>query len=187
MSLIGGIDLSALEKNYSGVCVIEGKNTYVNKLRRTEEIIEKVKNCDIIAIDAPLFLPKNYKKITKGMPQRKCDIELKKLKIKYFPLAMKYMKILTYRGIEIKNKLEKLGIKVIETYPGAVYDISGLDRKDSKEIIKKLSNYLNIENRKFSKDEVDAITCAYVAMSFYNGKYIALGNSSEGLMIISQI
>jgi len=39
------------------------------------------------------------------------------------------MRALTKRGMRLKSKLERLGTKVIETYPGAIYDILGINRK----------------------------------------------------------
>ena len=50
------------------------------------------------------------------------------MKIKFFPITLGPMRQLTLRGLALKEKLEKVGLRVFETYPGAVQDLWGIPR-----------------------------------------------------------
>lgn len=191
-----GIDLAGSEKRDTGIAVIdENLNVlHVSIVHKDSEIIETTKRFrpEIIAIDAPLSLPRGRKNIDEnnGIHFRKCDLELRKMKIKFFPITLGPMRMLTKRGIKLKGKLEALGYKVIETYPGAVQDILKIPRKSKG--IEKLRNGLlkigikNIPERS-THDELDAITCALIAKNYYMGDYVEIGDIYEGTIVLPKI
>ncbi|MEM5874432.1 MAG: DUF429 domain-containing protein [Candidatus Aenigmatarchaeota archaeon] len=184
--IVVGIDLAASEKRPTGFCILKNNKAKTFLLFLDNEIVSqtiKVKP-DIIAIDAPLALPK------KGKSLRECDKELLKLGIKFFPINLKSMKELTKRGIRLRKIFERNGLKVIETYPGAAQDILKIPRK--KKGIEKLRKALikigikGIKN-KISEHELDAITSAYVGKLYLENRHTALGDPKEILMILPKV
>jgi hypothetical protein len=121
---------------------------------------------------------------------RKCDKELKKFGIRFFSFNLDGMKKLSERGIRLKSILESKGIEVIETYPGAFYDMIGLPRPKSKNMAKHVLKVLieafrlNYNKRSFSLHELDSIVCALVGKFYLEGKFISLGDPKEGLLIL---
>jgi predicted nuclease with RNAse H fold len=185
--MIVGIDLAGSEKRNTGFCFVKKKKVFVKILHKDKEIIENIEKIKpkVVAIDAPLSLPKDRKSINEfGSHFRKCDLELRRYKIKFFPITLGPMRKLTERGIRIKNILTKKGIKVIEVFPGAVYDLAKVNRKDKKEILSFLGKYFKIEKRDYSFDELDAITCCLVAKFYLENKYIEIGDKEEGTIIL---
>ncbi len=190
--MILGIDLAGSEKRPTGICVLNEKMEIieVKTLFKDEEIIEIAKKIKpkIIAIDAPLSLPKGRKGLKKrsNIHFRKCDKELRKFGIKFFPITLGPMRKLTERGIKLKKKLEGVGFKVIEVYPGGAQDLLGIPRKQKG--LEKLASglkKLGIKGLKYKNEhELDAITAAYVGLLFLKGDYIALGDKDEGQIIM---
>jgi len=188
-----GIDLAGSEKRETGFCILDEKLRAKTKILFTdEEIIEEVRNAkpEVVAIDAPLALPKNRpgleKKYSKLGHFRECDKELLKMGIKFFPITLGPMRKLTERGIKLKNKIERSGFKVIETYPGGAQDILKIPRKSNLKNLKKGLEKLGIKglNERMNEHELDAVTCALVAKMYYEGNYLALGNKEEILLIL---
>jgi len=191
---IVGIDLSGSQKRESGICVLNRK-LYAKTLilfsdKEIVSFLEKEKP-DLIAIDAPLSLPKGRKSLEKKskIHFRKCDKELSNLKIKFFPITLGPMRKLTERGIKLRKILEKK-FKVIEVYPGATQDILKIPRKQKGEKklflgLKKIG--IKIKNKKISHHELDAITCAFTGYLFLKGKTISLGDKKEGQIVIPKI
>jgi hypothetical protein len=110
------------------------------------------------------------------------------MKIKFFPITLGPMRLLTLRGLALKEKLEKRGIRVFETYPGAAQDIWGIPRQKDpqglKEGLKRFKLRGNWLRPKVTKDELDALTCAIVAREDLKGNAVAIGDPEEGLMIL---
>ncbi len=202
--LIIGIDLAGSEKNRTGVCKIHNGKVNIFTLHKDQEIIDLVPRetqC-YIGIDAPLSLPKGRKSINSPGPHfRQCDLELRKLGIKFFPITLGGMRMLTKRGMELKRKIEELNpnAKVFEVFPGALYDFLQIPRKMSKKEIskfyRKIKNILGeiIETKKLEKerklknlsqDEIDALACAISVILFLKGEAELKGDEKEGLMII---
>ena len=180
--LVIGLDLSGSEKRPTGFCILEKMNVETNLVYSNEEIIQKIEKLkpSVIAIDAPLSLPKGRKSIEEktNVHLRECDEELLKRKIKFFPITLGPMRKLTERGIRLKNILEKKEFKVIEVYPGGAQDVLNISRKQNglDKLLKGLKN-LGIKglNEKMSDHELDAVTCAYVGKLFLEGKSENLG------------
>jgi predicted nuclease with RNAse H fold len=187
-----GIDLAGSKNRNTGICVmneeLEAKCFVVHEDKEILEIVEKFKP-DLIAIDAPLSLPKGRRSLRKKekIHFRECDRKLLELGIKFFPITLGPMRMLTRRGIKLRKTLERKGYKVIEVYPGATQDILKIARKSVS--LKKLREGLEklgikIEKRKLTHDELDAITAAYTAFLHLRGKTLTLGNEEEGTIVI---
>jgi len=215
-NLVAGVDLAGSQERRTGFCILNTNNSeaIVKTIYKTKDIIDEIVKTKpkIIAIDAPLSLPSGRKSLStkykKGPHFRLCDLELKRLKIKFFPITLGPMRKLTKRGIMLKKKLENKHFKVIETYPGAVQDILKIPRKKKGKInterglmkglmklgIKlrrekekqndKQDNNINDKNKNINHDELDAVTCAWLAKLYLEGKTIALGDKHEGLLYI---
>ena len=186
-----GIDLAGSEKRKTGICILNEKmeaNCFcLFKDREILDLIEKEKP-DLIARDAPLSLPKGRKSLKRKskIHFRKCDRELWKFGIKFFPITLGPMRKLTERGIKLRKILEKK-YKVIEVYPGATQDILKIPRKQGG--LKKLKRGLEKLGIKILKknpngDELDAITCAFTGLLYLKRKYIAIGDKKEGQIIL---
>jgi len=186
-----GIDLAGVPSRPTGICILSQKVVKTMIVFKNEEILSivSIKKPDIIAIDAPLALPKG-KNLDSKKCIRECDRALWRMGIKFFPINFGGMRKLTLRGIELRKKLESLGYLVIETYPGAVQDLLGLPRakKDAERLRRGLIDMFNLKgdilNKPLSHHELDAITCAIVGRLYIEGRYLALGDPDEILMIL---
>jgi predicted nuclease with RNAse H fold len=187
-----GIDLAGSEKRDTGICVLseklEAKCFIVHKDEEILELVEKFKP-KLIAIDAPLSLPKGRKSLDRRekIHFRECDRKLLELGIKFFPITLGPMRTLTKRGIRLRRILKRKGYKVIEVYPGATQDILKIARKSVS--LKKLREGLEklgikIENRELTHDELDAITAAFTGYLHLSKKTLNLGDPKEGIIVI---
>jgi hypothetical protein len=109
--------------------------------------------------------------------------------IKFFPITLGPMRILTARGIRLLKGLERLHIEAIETYPGGAQDLLGIPRKQYgldalQEALRKIGCTGDTEMRQLTGDELDAINCALVAKQYCDGHYLAIGDPYEILMIL---
>ena len=190
--IVVGVDLAGSEKRNTGICILnedlEAKCFVVHKDEEILELIEKFKP-DLIAIDAPLSLPKGRKSLDRKekIHFRECDKKLFEFGIKFFPITLGPMRMLTKRGIKLRKILEKKGYRVIEVYPGATQDILKIPRKSVntkrlREGLKKLG--IKIEGRKLTHDELDAITAAYTGYLHLKERSLVLGDQKEGFIVI---
>jgi predicted nuclease with RNAse H fold len=193
--IVIGIDLAGSEKRNTGICILkenlEAKCFVVHKDQEILDLIEKFKP-DLITIDAPLSLPKGRKSLDRRekIHFRECDKKLFELGIKFFPITLGPMRMLTKRGIKLRRILEKKGYKVIEVYPGATQDILKIARKNVslkklREGLKKLG--IKIEERELTHDELDAITAAFTGYLHLKGMSLSLGNEKEGVIVVPRL
>jgi len=189
-----GIDLAGSERRDTGFCVMDSRmrcktevlHTDQDILGRTSEMMPGV-----VSIDAPLFLPKGRESLEKPGPPhfRECDKELLRMHIRFFPISLGPMRMLTARGMRLRAVLEARGFEVIESFPGAIQDLLGMPRKQKglPELERALRQYgVGLGQRKggFSGDELDAVTSALVGLMYRNGEYRTIGDPEEGLMIL---
>ncbi len=156
-----GIDLAGLEKNPTGIAIMNSSvRTLI--LHTNEEIINFVvdENPDIVVIDAPLSFPTN------GL-YRSCELEMKKDGFNPLSPVFKGMRPLVERGIKIAIKLREHSINTFETYSKAIRKILMIDNKFMK------SRYPNA-----SEDELDAILCALVGKLHMNGRTKSYGKEN---------
>lgn len=187
-----GIDLAGVATRPTGICVMDGDLSVSTCLVYSDEdIVWKTIEAkpDVVAIDAPLALPRGRESLARrnNIHLRECDRELLRMGIKFFPITLGPMRQLTERGILLKATLEKKGLMVIETYPGAAQDILHMPRKGKG--LDKLAEGLCLAgvkglNGTISGDELDAVTCALVGIMCLRGTYHAIGNPDEMLMIL---
>jgi uncharacterized protein len=193
-SVVVGIDLAGSEKRNTGFCIMDGRmrcNTLV--LHTDDEILSNTLEAQpsVVSIDAPLFLPKGRKSIEdRGPPHfRECDKELLRMHIRFFPISLGPMRMLTTRGMRLRAALEGKGVEVIESFPGAIQDLLHMPRKQAglPLLARALIDYgvvLGKPEAELNGDELDAVTSALVGLLYKNGTYRAIGDPTEGLMIL---
>ncbi len=192
-----GLDLAGSEKRTTGFCFMtERMDCKTLPLHTDSEIMKSTLDSkpDVVSIDAPLCLPKGRKSLEqRGPPHlRACDRALLKMHIRFFPITLGPMRMLTARGIALKKKLERKGLEVIESFPGSAQDVLGMPRKQQglEKLRKALIKYgIGGDTRKkeMTHDELDGITCAIVGLKYLQDDYTALGDASEGYMILPKI
>ena len=185
---IAGIDLAGSGKRDTGFCIICGNGMRAKILHTDAEIIAELEKerPEIIGMDAPLSLPPGRRKITdrNGEHFRKCDLELRKMGIRFFPVTIGPMRMLTERGMALAEAARKKGMRVEETYPGATYDILGVPRKDGAKIrgwIKEMGFALEGGE---TQDGLDACACAISVWMLMHKKGRMLGGR-KGIVVPS--
>jgi len=174
------------------LCVLrENEQCATRIVHRDDEIVKSAieHRPDIVAVDAPLSMPKGRRSLDHREPIhfRQCDLELRRRRIKFFPITIGPMRGLTKRGIALKQSLEARGFKVIEVFPGAAQDVLGLPRKqhDLQRLIRGLRRLgLSGLMSTATGDEADAATCALTGLRYLRGDYEALGDVNEGQIIM---
>jgi len=187
-----GIDLAGSPKRNTGICTLKKDNlTFCTIVHTDQEIINYIEkeNPTLIAIDAPLNLPPGRKSMEdkNGEHFRPCDRELLRRGIRFFPITLGPMRLLTKRGIRLKRVLTRRGYQVIEVYPGAAQDIWHTGRKqEGLSKLRKGLEKLGLKglNNKMNGDELDAVTAALVGQLFLHGKAEVLGNFKRGGIVI---
>lgn len=156
-----GIDLAALPKNPTGICIVKGKNTELFTVHEDDEILAVIRKekPQIVAIDAPLM---NEVRV------READRQLKKYGA--MPPTMPSMRQLVERA---KQLVKKINYPVIEVFPTATAKILGVYSKNWREMAEKL----DIEAK--SKHELDAYLAAYTAYLYLHGKAKEVGEKEK--------
>lgn len=198
---IVGIDLTGSEERLTGVCLMDNNNIETMQIGTDKDMIECILKFkpDLVSIDSPLSLPIGRISVFDDDPGRDefgilrvCERVLKKRGVNAYPTLLPSMQKLTKRGIELADKLRKLGFPTIESYPGVVQDIIGLPRKQvSLDLLKKGLGKFGLKGeflkKEVSHDEIDAISSAIVGMFFLSGDYEGIGDLKENLMIIPNL
>jgi predicted nuclease with RNAse H fold len=187
-----GIDLAGSPKRNTGICTLKKNDIIFCTILHTDrEIISYIEkeNPTLIAIDAPLNLPPGRRSIEdkNGEHFRPCDRELLRRGIRFFPITLGPMRLLTKRGIRLKRALKARGYAVIEVYPGAAQDIWHTGRKqDGLSKLRKGLGRLGIKglHLEMNGDELDAVTAALVGQLFLRGEAEVLGNFKRGAIVI---
>jgi hypothetical protein len=188
-----GVDLAGSEKRDTGFCIMDARKRCSTSVLHTDgEILDRTSAARprVVSIDAPLSLPRGRESLEKRGPPhfRECDKELLRMRIKFFPISLGPMRMLTARGIRLRDALKGDGTEVIESFPGATQDILGVPRKQAglRELERGLLG-LGVrwdESRERSGDELDAVTSALVGLMYLRKQYRAIGDPEEGLMIL---
>jgi uncharacterized protein YprB with RNaseH-like and TPR domain/predicted nuclease with RNAse H fold len=133
-----GIDLVSSEDRESGYCILKGNKAKTSRIKSDQEMIRLSHDAGatLISIDSPLTIPEGRKTCFDDDPgrdkygiMRECERILKKRGVNVYPCLIPSMQKLTQRGIQLAAKFRKLGIPVIESYPGAAQDILAIPRK----------------------------------------------------------
>jgi len=191
-SIVLGVDLAGAVSRPTGLCVLkENERCATQIVHRDDEIVESAilhRPC-VVAVDAPLSLPKGRQSLDQREPIhfRQCDLELRRRRIKFFPITIGPMRGLTKRGIVLKQSLEGRGFRVIEVFPGGAQDVLGLPRKQHglPKLIRGLRRLgLTGLVSTATGDEVDAATCALTGLLYLRGVHEALGDVNEGQIVM---
>jgi len=187
--LIMGIDLAGSPHRPTGLCFLREMEVSTQLAYENREIISLIKEKKpyLVAIDAPLSLPVSHSSNKNKVSLRACDEELRRRRIPFFPPTLGPMRQLTERGKWLRKKIEAMGIKVIEVYPGAAQDIWGLPRarREAAKLRLGLQKMgLKGLKKKMTAHELDAVTAALVGYYYLQGKTEGIGASEEGLIIL---
>ena len=144
---IVGIDLTGSETKPSGWCVLRGAVADTEMVATDAEMVARVVavSPSVVSIDAPLSMPFGRTRVEDDDPgrmqfgiMRRCERELKRRGINVYPCLLPSMQGLTRRGMRLAARLRRLGIPVIESYPGAAQDIMGNPSQGSRRSIPKV-------------------------------------------------
>lgn len=196
-----GIDIVSSEDRDSGYCILKGNRADTCRVKTDAAMIRMALDAGatLVSIDSPLSIPHGRTSFFDDDPQRdkfgimrECERILKKRGVNVYPCLIPSMQKLTRRGIRLAEKLRKLGIPVIESYPGAAQDIMGIPRKRAgldylADALVEFGIRGDFETTQISHDELDAITAAIVGLFFWTGKFEAIGNFDEDYLIIPDL
>lgn len=183
-----GIDLASSTKNESAFCIINSKRRIITlkTFHSESELLESLPDKVIVAaIDSPLTIPLG---LNGNFGIRQCEKELMSSGIKVFPTT--FLSTLLFRAINLKKKLRRLipTMKIIETFPNAVYHSAGLNSvKRGKQRLTAINEFLSSILSGFSsssKHESDAATCSLTALTFHIRSFKEFGNKKEGTIIL---
>jgi uncharacterized protein len=184
-----GIDLAGSPRRPTGVCYLRGMTAHGQVAFSDEEILHLVNEMkpDLVTIDAPLSLPQGRKTIQdrSGKHFRECDRELHRRGIRFFPITLGPMRMLTERGLRLKAKIEVMTYHTVECFPGGAQDVWGIPRKHNDlEGLRTGLKGLGVKGvtDAMTNDELDAVTAALVGRWFLLGKGEMLGGE-EGIVM----
>jgi len=187
--VVVGVDLAGSVHRATGVCILRGMRARTRIAFTDEEILDAVKQAQprIVPIDAPLSLPAGRKTIhdLSGEHFRDCDLELRKRGIRFFPITLGPMRMLTERGIALKVKIETMGYRAVECYPGGAQDVWGIPRqRRDRQGLRRGLEELGVRGltEAMTGDELDAVTAAVVGRWFLLGKGETLGGEGGIIM-----
>lgn len=180
--VIVGIDLAGSPRRATGFCLLQGRRAEARVLYDDDEIIEltKLARPALVPIDAPLTLPRGRKTIHDrgGEHFRPCDRALQRRGLRFFPITLGPMRMLTERGMRLKKRLRNAGLRTVEAYPGASQDLWGLPRQkhDAPALLRGLRRLGMLGLKKgMTGDELDAATIALTGRWELEGRAERIG------------
>jgi len=187
--VVVGIDLAGSPKRPTGLCVLRNMIAETRVVFSDDDILDFVREVrpTLIPIDAPLSLPNGRLTVhdRSGEHLRECDRELLRNGIRFFPVTLGPMRMLTERGLALKAKLNAMRYQTVECYPGAAQDLWRIPRQhqDRLGLLNGLRK-LGLRGLKISatSDELDAATAALVGRWLLLGQGLMLGGDS-GILI----
>jgi hypothetical protein len=184
-----GIDLAGSPRRPTGLCLLRGLKAQTHTAFSDEDILNAVQQArpDLVPIDAPLSLPKGRRTIhdRSGEHFRESDLALRRLGIRFFPITLGPMRMLTERGLALNAKIRAMGYRAVECYPGAAQDRWGIPRQhqDRKELLAGLRKLgMRGLTKAATSDELDAATAALVGQWVLSGRGEMLGGE-DGICI----
>ncbi len=187
--VVVGIDLAGSLRRPTGVCILKGMKARTRVVLADADILKVIQEEKpaLVPIDAPLSLPKGRSTIhdRSGEHLRECDRELQRRKIRFFPITLGPMRMLTERGLTLKAQIDMMEYRTVECYPGAAQDIWGIPRQkhDLKGLLHGLQE-LGVKGLapQITSDELDAVSAALAGRLFLQGKGEMLGGEN-GILI----
>lgn len=137
---------------------------------------------DLIAIDAPLSLPKKGK-------LRKAERDMQRKGYAVLPPKFPSMKTLTLRGIKLLEKFSEFELKsrVIEVHPGSTRKALQIPTKDWEKIQVILTHMGlkgELQVRMLTPHEIDAVTAALTGYLHLKGETELIGSDEEGFIVV---
>jgi uncharacterized protein len=189
-----GLDLAGSPGRPTGCCVLSGATDVRASVARSDRelsILVRATRPALIVIDAPLSLPRGRRTIEdrSGPHLRECDRELTRRRIRFFPLTLGPMRMLTARGMRLASAWRREGYSVVEGYPGASQDLLGIPRKSGgvarlQRGLSRLGLRGDLARRALTHDELDAVTIAWVGRRHLAGRSLVIGDPTEGVMVL---
>ncbi len=189
-----GLDLAGVPHRRTGFCRLEADGrVQLRALYGDEEVLAATLEAApaIVSVDAPLSLPRGRRTLEdrSGPHLRGCDRELLERRIRFLPVTLGPMRVLTARGLRLAAALEALGLVAIESYPGGAQDVLGIPRKSAgteplRRALARLGLTGDISRTDLTHDELDAATSALVGRCWLEGTAEALGDPAEGLLYL---
>ena len=181
--IIAGVDLAATPLNPTGWAILKGRVVSACHLFSDKEIISKIIECKptLIAVDAPLSLPKNKKFM------RKADREMHKRGYPVFPPRFRIMEKLTVRAIKLTQRVNSEGFCVIEVHPTSTRKALRMPIKEwskIQEIFVDMGFDGDIKARIFTPHEIDAVTAALTGCLHLKQKTELIGDRIEGYIVV---
>ena len=187
--VVVGVDLAGSPRRPTGLCLLRGLRAETHIAFSDNDILHVVRQArpDLVPIDAPLSLPKGRRTIhdRSGEHFRNCERELLRRGIRFFPITLGPMRMLTERGLALKKKLRAMGYHAVECYPGAAQDVWGIPRqhRDRQGLLAGLRKLgLRGLRKTATSDELDAATAALVGRWFLLDRAEMLGDK-DGIII----
>jgi predicted nuclease with RNAse H fold len=177
-----GIDLAGLSTNPTGWALLKEKTVKTALLYTDEEIFENTIKYHpaLIAIDAPLSLPKKDKLF------RKVDTEMIRKGYRVLPPNLPAMKTLALRAIKLNKLIEEKNYKTIEVHPTSTRKALQMSPKDWKAIqgiLMTLGLKGEIETRPLAKHEIDAITAALTAELYLKNQTEQISDGEDSIIV----
>jgi len=181
--IIAGVDLAANPLNPTGWATLKGRAVSACHLFSNKEIKNKIVGCKptLIAMDAPLSLPKN-KKIT-----RKADREMQKRGYPVFPPRFRTMEKLTARAIKLTQRARSEGFDIIEVHPTSTRKALRIPTKEWSKIQETFVGMGldgDTKARILVPHEIDAVTAALTGYLHLKQKTELLGDRIEGYIVV---
>ena len=191
--VVAGVDLAGSPARPTGVCILTGDRALTQLAFDDAEILDLVHAAgpDLVPIDAPLSLPPGRRDIDdrNGEHFRPCDRELQRRKIRFFPITLGPMRMLTERGLRLKEEIEAAGLVPVECYPGGALDVWGLPRQQhDRDGLRRGLARLGVRGLRASMSghELDAVAAALVGRDFFEGTAEMIGGEDGMLLPLAQ-
>ncbi|OGG53446.1 MAG: hypothetical protein A3F84_12705 [Candidatus Handelsmanbacteria bacterium RIFCSPLOWO2_12_FULL_64_10] len=191
--MVVGVDLAGSPHRPTGVCVLRDLRAETRVAYADEEILALIRGAQpaLVPIDAPLTLPAGRKSIhdRNGEHYRECDRELQRRGLRFFPITLGPMRVLTERGMKLRAEIEAMGFRAVECFPGAAQDVWGLPRKQHDlEGLRDGLRRLKVRGITdgMTNDELDAVTGALAGRWFLLRKGEMLGGEDGIVMPVKK-
>ena len=180
--IIIGIDLAGVEKNPTGWALWKNKVVSACHIYDDQEISEHLTKLEptIIAIDAPLSLPK------KGT-MRRADREMYRYGYPVFPPRSPTMEKLALRAIKITQQVKREEFRIIEVHPASTrkaLKIPTKNRKRIQDIFLRMGLKGDLETLVLTSHEIDAVTAALTGYLHLQEKTELIGDVEEGYIVV---
>lgn len=190
------MDLAGNPNRRTGYCRLAGGSVTTTAILGDDDaIVHRIAadRPECVVIDAPLSLPRGRESLEhRGPPHlRECDRELLRHHIRFFPLSLGPMRLLTARGLALARRLRALGVPVWEGYPGATQDLMGWPRKGRgaralQLALRRFGFEGDVQRRWLTHDELDAIACAWSGWELVHRRAWVIGDPAEGEMVLAR-